>query len=581
MKQLFILIGLGFLLSLTSTAQVNAKSGSVTTQNPKNCHPIDIGVNWEYWCQAYNYTGLSHSISGSTITISINYTFSGVCGGTAISKTDTAKLNSIPNGTYTVVIQGVLNGTSSTPVTLSNSLIVLKCCAVEAEIIGDTTSYCLGDTIRLKSKSTNSTRDRWFINGVLKDSTTNFSYIASSGGLDTITLVTDTTTCSDTSFTSLKILKDPKLINDTTVCLKDFIFIQAPTGWNKYKWSTGNTGVQQVSLKSGTYSLTVTSHSGCEKSDSVKIAHLGPQLSLGADTFFCKGSSVDIQVGSIWKSVVWNYDTADTNRTKSVDSAGTYVAEVINSLGCKFTDAVKVTEIDTTLIVMSTKPVCKGNSVKLYVAPGSSNLKWSNGSTTDTIIVVTGGNYSATANNLFGCRTAGNGTAIINDNPIPQLGNDTSKCNKDNIVLNPGKFKKYKWVFGSTSPVFIVNNAGTYYVEVEDSNSCFGADTIVIASIKCDTTTEDTTVFVRTINSQESVKIYPNPANDHLFIKALGNSDLSIGYILDLKGRIVSKINLTGTEVQKIDISEIAKGTYILSLQFESGEEVRQKMLIE
>ena len=583
-KQIFILL-ISLFLGFEVHSQA-ATSGTLLTSSPKECETIKYLVSWQYFCTNHTYLNITYSISGSTLTMHINYSGGLVCAGIIGQKSDTAKLVGVPPGTYTVKVDGNVSGSARTGITLGGNLVVGSCCPVVSEILGDTTTYCIGDTVKLKSSATNSTKDSWFVNSVLMDTNSNFNYVPSTFGIDTITLVTDTTTCSDTSFTSFEVLKDPKLMNDTSVCLTDAIPIRAPIGWNKYLWSDSTKGTSITSRATGTYVVTVTAHSGCMKTDSVKITHVGPKLSLGADTFFCKGQSINIGVDSHWKGVVWNYDIADTNRTKNVDSAGTYVAEVVNSIGCKFTDAIKVAESDTVLNVMSTKAVCKGNSVKLYVAPGNSNLKWSNGSTTDTITVITSGTYSATASNSFGCRTGGSGTAIVNDNPIPQLGNDTSKCNKDNIVLNPGKFKKYKWVFGSTAPVFIVNNAGTYYVEVEDSNSCFGADTIVIASIKCDTTVEDTTkedttVFVRTINSQESVKIYPNPANDHLFIKALGSSDLSIGYILDLNGRIVSQIEITSSKINKIDLSLISSGSYLLTLRFEDGVDVRKKLIIE
>jgi hypothetical protein len=418
------------------------------------------------------------------------------------------------------------------------------------------------------------------------DTTKSYSYVASSSGLDTVTLVTDTTTCSDTSFTSFNVLKDPKLINDTSVCLNDIIFVTAPPGWNKYKWSTGQTGTQVISRKTGTYAVTVSSHSGCEKSDSVKITHLGPELSLGADTFFCKGSSVDIQVGSNWKSVRWNYTASDTNRTKTIDSAGIYVAEVLNSIGCKFSDAIKVSEVDTILRVMGSDSVCFGNTVNLYVAAGDSNLNWSNGKTSDTITVSQSGTYMATAINSSGCKTTGFGQVKIYDKTSPKLGKDTSICIGKSFTLNPGTFKKYKWIFGSTANQYIVNAAGTYWVEVEDQNGCLGFDTIQVAAIKCDTTvedttTKDTTVFVPYISSKKEILIYPNPANDFIYVDLLNNKELTSGFIVDLNGRRVGNIELKESSINKIDVSQISSGTYLLILHFDDGNEVRKKLIIE
>jgi gliding motility-associated-like protein len=60
------------------------------------------------------------------------------------------------------------------------------------------------------------------------------------------------------------------------------------------------------------------------------------------------------------------------------------------------------------------------------------------------------------------------------------LGNDTTLCAGDSLVLQTHiNFANHLWQDGSSSPTFVVKQAGVYWVEV-DFGPCFGADTIIV-----------------------------------------------------------------------------------------------------
>lgn len=71
----------------------------------------------------------------------------------------------------------------------------------------------------------------------------------------------------------------------------------------------------------------------------------------------------------------------------------------------------------------------------------------------------------------------------INAPPLFSIGNDTSLCSNDTLILNPGSgYLSYLWQDASTSQTFTVDTAGTYYVNV--SNSCgTSTDTILVTTI--------------------------------------------------------------------------------------------------
>jgi hypothetical protein len=70
------------------------------------------------------------------------------------------------------------------------------------------------------------------------------------------------------------------------------------------------------------------------------------------------------------------------------------------------------------------------------------------------------------------------------------------------------------------------------------------------------------------------VKIYPNPANDHLIIESKLN--ISKVELIDKQGKIAgtSKINVINT-------SNLSNGIYLVSIYFENGKKAHQKIVVK
>lgn len=72
---------------------------------------------------------------------------------------------------------------------------------------------------------------------------------------------------------------------------------------------------------------------------------------------------------------------------------------------------------------------------------------------------------------------------VINASPSVTLGNDTSLCAGDSLLLDAGTgFTSYDWNNGTAATqTFMVSAAGTYEVEVTNSNGCTATDEIVVS----------------------------------------------------------------------------------------------------
>ncbi|MBW7914450.1 MAG: gliding motility-associated C-terminal domain-containing protein, partial [Taibaiella sp.] len=121
------------------------------------------------------------------------------------------------------------------------------------------------------------------------------------------------------------------------------------------------------------------------------------------------------------------------------------------------------------------------------VTPPSANISWTGpngfGATTANISIP-GADYTDTGRYII---SADNGGCIARDtlyaivgNVDFDLGNDTTICNGDALVLSPSiAGAQYTWQDGHTGPSYTVSVAGSYHVHVV-LGSCFKRDTINI-----------------------------------------------------------------------------------------------------
>ncbi len=96
------------------------------------------------------------------------------------------------------------------------------------------------------------------------------------------------------------------------------------------------------------------------------------------------------------------------------------------------------------------------------------------------------GIYNITFTDNFGCQIDSFLNIEISPSPIINLGNDSLLCLENPFLISPGSYANYAWQDGSTSSNFLVENYGTYAVEVMNEFGCFGSDSISF-STNCST----------------------------------------------------------------------------------------------
>ena len=124
-----------------------------------------------------------------------------------------------------------------------------------------------------------------------------------------------------------------------------------------------------------------------------------------------------------------------------------------------------------------------------------------------------------------------------------------------------------QWYFNSsiitneTDTFLIAQNNGDYFLTVTDSFSCVNySDTISILTIGTENLTE---------NNKE-VLIYPNPANQQLFIQLQTVEPLVKVEMFDVFGKMVFNKSINNHQIVELNLSNLSKGVYLLQLSLQN-----------
>lgn len=111
--------------------------------------------------------------------------------------------------------------------------------------------------------------------------------------------------------------------------------------------------------------------------------------------------------------------------------------------------------------------------------PETYTFLWDNGATTQTRVITESGVYSVIVANEFGCEVYDTVSKVLLDNPVVEIGNDTTICEGGSITLNAGDDgTDYYWSTGETTPEILVTLDGKYTVLVTNADGCMIGDTI-------------------------------------------------------------------------------------------------------
>jgi gliding motility-associated-like protein len=288
-----------------------------------------------------------------------------------------------------------------------------------------------------------------------------------------------------------------------------------------YQWTTGAT-TDEITVSAGTYSLTVTDHYSCTVTKNFTVNQPSPinlTTSSTDETAGGDGSvSISISGGDAPYSVVWtdalnNVISSTTltippfNNTVSPLGYGYYTATVTDANGCEVASSVVVNSFACSglgINISASDVDCYGSSTGSVSAAGfggvsipseSYSYSWSSGQATAVVNGLPAGVYTVTVtdNNNPTCTDVASialfqPTALTNT--ITQTDVTVQGGNDGTATANPlggTPIYTYEW---NTTPLQISQTAtglmaGTYSVEITDSEGCTLSDNVLINEPPC------------------------------------------------------------------------------------------------
>lgn len=202
-----------------------------------------------------------------------------------------------------------------------------------------------------------------------------------------------------------------------------------------------------------------------------------PVITAAGPTSFCTGGNVTL-TSSVATGNLWS--TGATSRSITVNASGNYSVRVVSGLCTSSASSpVAVTVNANPIPRISTSGstwICDGNSVTL-TSNITSNIIWSNGATTPSIIVSSLGDYFVSS--LNGTCTSQVVTVVVNPLPatptIEPAGAVNIISGQSVTLTGPAGGLLYVWSNGANTRSIQVTQAGSYRLTMIDANMCTSA----------------------------------------------------------------------------------------------------------
>jgi large repetitive protein len=330
----------------------------------------------------------------------------------------------------------------------------------------------------------------WSITGGTITSTNGAQATITSSGGQVVLSVTGTDRYGCTASTSRTIdfsVPDVPTITaggPTTFCEGGYVQLTASAG-SSYHWSTGETTQSILAQETGTFTVTVGNAAGCEATSAPISVTMRPAPAIvwSSGGPVCAGVETSREIQPV-AGATYAFSIVSGN-AQITQIAGNRVYFIINSgiaeVGVTVTDANGCSAIGGMQFAALPAPVatisgapsfCAGGSTTLTASAGASWL-WSNGATTQSINVTSGGPYHVTVTGANGCSaTSAPVDVTVNTPATPTISGTLSFCAGGSTALTASAGASWSWSNGATTQSINVTSPGPYHVTVTDANGC-------------------------------------------------------------------------------------------------------------
>jgi gliding motility-associated-like protein len=262
---------------------------------------------------------------------------------------------------------------------------------------------------------------------------------------------------------------------------------------NTYAWSLPGafTGLLTLSpLVTTTYTVTVTTPSGCTSVQSVLVAvNAISAPTITGNTTICAGGSTTL-TSSAANTYAWSSTPASSAAAITVSPAvtTTYTVTITSTTLCTATKSVTVTVTPSaTATITGPTSVCTGSPLALTASGGTTYL-WSNTSATTTAAfnipsMTTTATYTVTVTAGVNCSSTKSITVTVNALPTATIAGTPSVCTGLSTTLTASGGTSYVWSVPATTTAAVTVSPSTatiYTVTATDINNCTDTESVTV-----------------------------------------------------------------------------------------------------
>lgn len=203
-----------------------------------------------------------------------------------------------------------------------------------------------------------------------------------------------------------------------------------------------------------------------------------PEIS--GDEFICFNGTGILGLEDEYAAYSWS--TGETTAEIEIDLPGVYLVELTTDEGCLLLDAIVVDyHADFFPTILGEEEICVGEETVLSIDGNFDSYAWSNGATSEDIVVDDSGEYFVTVVNAEGCESINSFQVTALAVTQPQFVGETVFCFEDSTILSiDGSYDTYAWSSGDASSSIEVTEPGEYSVTVTNSLGCENVNTITV-----------------------------------------------------------------------------------------------------
>jgi Carbohydrate esterase, sialic acid-specific acetylesterase/Secretion system C-terminal sorting domain len=412
---------------------------------------------------------------------SVGLTSSSSAGNNWSNGSNNQRIDVTTAGTYTLTARNSFGCSASTSVTVT-TFQGNKPATPSINASGPTT-FCQGGEVNLST--TGAAEYRW-TNGERGQNIT-----ARSTGTYGVRVINDQGCISDQANINVTVnaIPNPPSISangNTTFCEGNRVTLSSsyPSG---NIWSNNDQNREIVVTQSGNYNVRFRDANGCDavsNSIAVRVNPLPEKPSITAEnpTTFCEGQRTTLVGNSTSPSAQYNWNNNSRDRRITVSSNGSFSVFVTDGNGCvsptsdPITIRVNPLPAAPTISANRTPNICE-NEVVTLTSNAQTGYSWSNGQSTQSIVLSLSGNYSVRAIDGNNCVSTPSNVISLTVNKLPPkpvvtANGPTTVCQGDRVVLTANYNNGITWnTFESTKQITTFSS-GEYRVRYRDGNGC-------------------------------------------------------------------------------------------------------------